>query len=126
MSSGLWELELTEYGDNDPLLTSHLSSEVPISGLFTHQDHVISVSECCTILGKTTHNEIAAIRVNDDYGNPMPSWGLQFHPEAAKKRIERAYGWGHITEEEFTSFKGEHDGASILATFARIVLDNID
>ena len=49
---------------------------------------------------------------------------IQFHPEAARKRIERAYEWGHITKEEFVSFKGEHDGASILSSFARIVLEN--
>jgi hypothetical protein len=54
----------------------------------------------------------------------LPAWGIQCHQEAARKRIERAFEWGHITEEEFTSFKGEHDGASILSSFARIVLEN--
>ena len=52
----------------------------------------------------------------------MPAWGLQFHPEAAKNRIKRAYEWGHIIEDEFKSFKGEHDGAVILSSFANLVL----
>ncbi len=124
LSSGIWELELTHLGEDDELLSSHLSEDDNISGLYTHQDHVASVSDCCSILGKTTHNLISAVRVNDDAGNPLPAWGLQFHPEAARKRIKRAYEWGHISEEEYKSFKGEHDGASILSSFANIVLKN--
>jgi GMP synthase-like glutamine amidotransferase len=60
--------------------------------------------------------------VNDKDGRKLPAWGIQFHPEAAKARIKRAYEWGHISEEEYTSLKGEHDGAEILASFADIVL----
>jgi GMP synthase-like glutamine amidotransferase len=124
-SSGIWDLELTNTGKNDELLTSHIRSDSPISVLYTHQDHVSSISERCIILAKTTHNKITAIRVNDDTGNSMPAWGLQFHPEVTKKRIKRAFEGGHITEEEYNSFKGEHKGASILTSFANIVL-NID
>jgi GMP synthase-like glutamine amidotransferase len=68
---------------------------------------------------------VTAVRVNNDSGEPMPAWGIQFHPEAARKRIERAYGWGHISEEEYKSFKGEHDGAGILSSFAKIVLEKV-
>jgi GMP synthase-like glutamine amidotransferase len=64
------------------------------------------------------------VRVKDDSGQALPAWGLQFHPEAARARIERAYEWGHITEEELAAFKGEHDGAGILNSFAAIVLEN--
>jgi GMP synthase-like glutamine amidotransferase len=56
-------------------------------------------------------------------GNALPAWGIQFHPEAAKARIERAFEWGHITAEEHLAFKGEHDGAGILASFASIILN---
>ena len=51
-----------------------------------------------------------------------PAFTIQFHPEATRARIERAYGWGHISEEVFNSMKGEHDGAGILSSFADIVL----
>ena len=124
LSSGIWELKLTEFGENDPLLTSHLESDSRIYGLYTHQDHVVTMPNDCDLIGTADHNLITAIRVNDELGNPLPAWGIQCHPEAARKRIERAFEWGHITEEEFASFKGEHDGASILSSFARIVLEN--
>ena len=124
LSSGIWELKLTEYGHNDPLLTSHIEPDAQIYGLYTHQDHVVTIPNSCKLIGMADHNSITAIRVNDQLGNPLPAWGIQFHPEAARKRIERAYEWGHITEEEFESFKGEHDGAGILSSFACIVLEN--
>jgi len=47
---------------------------------------------------------------------------VQFHPEAAKARIERAFEWGHISQEELDSFQREHDGAGILSSFASTVL----
>ena len=123
LSSGIWNLELTKEGKSDALLTTHERKEDKISGLFSHQDHVTSVPEYCTLLSKTVHNSVTAIRVNNELGEPMPAWGIQFHPEAAKKRIERAYGWGHISREEYESFRGEHDGAGILTSFAKIVLE---
>ena len=125
LSSGIWDLELTEEGENDILLTTHVESNEKISGLFSHQDHVMTIPENCTLLSKTSHNMVTAVRVNDESGNPMPAWGIQFHPEAARKRIERAYGWGHISEEEYKSFRGEHDGAGILSSFAKIVLEKV-
>ncbi len=125
LSSGIWDLELTEEGENDILLTTHVESNEKISGLFSHQDHVMTIPENCTLLSKTSHNMVTAVRVNDETGNPMPAWGIQFHPEAARKRIERAYGWGHISEEEYKSFRGEHDGAGILSSFAKIVLEKV-
>ena len=119
LSSGIWTLELTTEGEKDFLLTSHVENNEKISGLFSHQDHVMSVPNNCTLLSKTSHNMVTAVRVNNELGEPMPAWGIQFHPEAARKRIERAYGWGHISEEEYKSFKGEHDGAGILSSFAK-------
>ena len=123
LSSGIWSLELTDEGKTDILLTSHKQNDEKISGLFSHQDHVITIPENCVLLSKTSHNLVTAIRVNNEFGETMPAWGIQFHPEAARKRIERAYGWGHISEEEYESFRGEHDGAGILASFAKIVLE---
>ena len=125
LSSGIWTLELTTEGEKDFLLTSHVENNEKISGLFSHQDHVMSVPNNCTLLCKTSHNMVTAVRVNNELGEPMPAWGIQFHPEAARKRIERAYGWGHISEEEYKSFKGEHDGAGILSSFAKIVLEKV-
>ena len=125
LSSGIWTLELTTEGKKDVLLTSHVENNEEISGLFSHQDHVMSVPNNCTLLSKTSHNMVTAVRVNNELGEPMPAWGIQFHPEAAKKRIERAYGWGHISEEEYKSFKGEHDGAGILSSFAKIVFEKL-
>lgn len=125
LSSGIWTLELTKEGERDILLTSHVENNEKISGLFSHQDHVMTVPDSCTLLSKTSHNIVTAVRVNNDLGEPMPAWGIQFHPEAARKRIERAYGWGHISEDEYKSFKGEHDGAGILSSFAKIVLEKV-
>lgn len=121
LSSGIWDVDLTSEAQGDELLTSHANTGACVAGLFTHQDHVMTVPENCTLLGTTTHNDVTAVRVCSESGDALPAWGLQFHPEAAKARIERAYDWGHITEEEFTSMKGEHDGAGILSSFAEIV-----
>ena len=122
LSSGIWDLDLTKEGAGDELLTSHVSDGSCVAGLFTHQDHVITVPDSCALLSKTTHTRVTAVRVHADDGSALPAWGLQFHPEAARARIERAYEWGHISEEEFSSFKGEHDGAEILASFASVTL----
>ena len=64
------------------------------------------------------------MRVIGSDGKKMPAWGLQFHPEAAKHRIERSFGWGHITEDEMMSFQREHDGAGVLEAFANVVLNH--
>ena len=122
LSSGIWDLEFTEEGVGDELLTSHVSDGACVAGLFTHQDHVMTVPENCELLSKTSHNGVTAVRVHAEDGRALPAWGVQFHPEAARARIERAYEWGHITEEEFSSLKGEHDGAGILSSFASVVL----
>ena len=122
LSSGIWDLDLTAEGTDDELLTSHVPDGPCVAGLFTHQDHVMTVPDSCSLLGATTHNRVTAVRVQADDGSALPAWGLQFHPEAARARIERAYEWGHITEVEYSSFKGEHDGAGILESFASIVL----
>lgn len=121
LSSGIWDVELTSEAAADELLTTHENASSCVAGLFTHQDHVMTVPDGCSLIGRTEHNGVTAVRVNNAEGKPLPAWGLQFHPEAAKARIERAYEWGHITEEEFTSMKGEHDGAGILSSFAEIV-----
>jgi len=122
LSSGIWDLDLTAEGADDELLTSHVPDGPCVAGLFTHQDHVTTVPDSCALLSATTHNRVTAVRVHADDGSALPAWGLQFHPEAARARIERAYEWGHITEKEYSSFKGEHDGAGILESFASIVL----
>jgi GMP synthase-like glutamine amidotransferase len=122
LSSGIWDLDLTAEGADDELLTSHVPDGPCVAGLFTHQDHVMTVPDSCSLLSATIHNRVTAVRVHADDGSALPAWGLQFHPEAARARIERAYEWGHITEEEYSSFKGEHDGAGILESFASIAL----
>jgi len=125
MSSGVWDLHLTESGMSDVLFSSSRSGEgdSPVA-LYSHQDHVISVPEYCTLLGSAEHNRVTAVRVNDNYGTPLPAWGVQFHPEAAKARVQRAFEWGHITQEELASFQREHDGVGILRSFASVVLSS--
>ena len=61
-----------------------------------------------------------------DDGRGLPAWGVQFHPEAAKARVERAFDWGHISEEEMVAFQREHDGAGVLSSFASVVHAYID
>ncbi|MDP6661868.1 MAG: type 1 glutamine amidotransferase [Candidatus Thalassarchaeaceae archaeon] len=122
LSNGVWDLDLTEEGDSDELFASRRSGgEGSPVVLFTHRDHVMSVPECCTLLGSTEHNGVTAVRVNSEDGVSLPAWGVQFHPEAAKARIERAFEWGHITREELVSFQREHDGAGILESFAAVI-----
>ncbi len=121
LSRGIWDLDFTEIGVDDELLTSHVSIGSSVAGLFSHQDHVMNVPESCSLLCSTSHNGVTAVRVISEDGEPLPSWGIQFHPEAARARIERAHESGHISDEELASFKGEHDGASILSSFASIV-----
>jgi GMP synthase-like glutamine amidotransferase len=58
-------------------------------------------------------------------GRALPAWGVQFHPEAAKARVERAFEWGHISEEEMGAFQREHDGAGVLNSFASAIHANI-
>ena len=125
MSSGVWDLQLTEVGMSDVLFSSRRSGDdgAPVA-LYSHQDHVISVPESCTLLGSADHNRVTAVRVNDKRGYPLPAWGVQFHPEAAKARVQRAFEWGHITGEELASFQREHDGAGILSSFASVVRTN--
>ena len=125
LSNGVWDLSLTKKGEMDELfsLRGRRENESPVV-LFTHREHVMSIPENCTLLGYTDHNEITAIRVNNQQGVPLPVWGVQFHPEAAKARVERAFEWGHISKEELDSFQRDHDGAGILESFADIALGN--
>ena len=127
MSSGVWELALNSHGSFDELFSSRGSGEggAPVA-LYSHQDHVTTVPKSCLLLGSAEHNRVTAVRVMGEDGLELPAWGVQFHPEAAKARVERAFDWGHISEEELVSFQREHDGAGVLNSFASVVLANID
>lgn len=123
LSNGVWDLDLTKEGDADVLFSSRRSGENDRPAvLFTHQDHVITVPQSCSLLGSTEHNGVTAVRVHDNDGEALPAWGVQFHPEAAKARVERAFEYGDISEEELEAFKREHDGAGILQSFADVVI----
>ena len=127
MSSGVWELALNSHGSSDKLFSSRGSGGdgSPVA-LYSHQDHVKTVPESCVLLGSAEHNRVTAVRVLDEGGLALPAWGVQFHPEAAKARMERAFEWGHISEEEMVAFQREHDGAGVLNSFASVVLAYID
>lgn len=127
MSSGVWDLSLNSHGSSDELFSSRGSGEggAPVA-LYSHQDHVMDVPESCLLLGSAEHNRVTAVRVIGDDGMGLPAWGVQFHPEAAKARVERAFDWGHISEEEMVAFQREHDGAGVLNSFASVVHANID
>ena len=124
MSSGVWDLSLNEAGIRDELFELREEREGGPVVLYSHQDHVTTVPECCELLGSAEHNFVTAVRVIGSDGKKMPAWGLQFHPEAAKHRIERSFGGGHITEDEMMSFQREHDGAGVLEAFANVVLNH--
>jgi len=127
MSSGVWELTLNSRGSSDELFASRGSGEGgAIVALYSHQDHVTTVPESCLLLGSAEHNRVTAVRVMGENGRELPAWGVQFHPEAAKARVERAFSWGHISEEEMVAFQREHDGAGVLNSFASVVHANID
>tara|TARA_Y100000746_G_scaffold47432_1_gene36559 strand:- start:1043 stop:2008 length:966 start_codon:yes stop_codon:yes gene_type:complete len=126
MSSGVWELALNSHGSSDELFATRGSGEdgAPVA-LYSHQDHVMTIPESCLLLGSAEHNMVTAVRVMDENGRELPAWGVQFHPEAAKARVERAFDWGHISEEEMASFQREHDGAGVLNSFASVIHANI-
>lgn len=124
MSSGVWDLSLNEAGIRDEIFGLREERERGPVVLYSHQDHVVTVPECCELLGSAEHNSVTAVRVIGAHGEKMPAWGLQFHPEAAKHRIERSFGWGHITEDEMLAFQREHDGAGVLEAFANVVLSH--
>ncbi|HIB23353.1 MAG: hypothetical protein CXX81_14815 [Methanobacteriota archaeon] len=111
------ELQLSEVGHSDEIF-ANLGSPVC---LFTHQDHVVELPKQAVVLGSTDHNSLASVRIIDEQEGYLPIWGLQFHPEAAKDRIERSVRLGHISAEEAKAFEREHDGAAILANFATVV-----
>ncbi|GIS49437.1 MAG: hypothetical protein Ct9H90mP23_1090 [Methanobacteriota archaeon] len=104
------------------MLTSHVSDDSIVAGLFTHQDHVMSVPESCSLLCSTKHNVVTAVRVLSGKRRAFTGLGNTIPPRGARARIERAHEWGHITDEELASFKGEHDGSSILSSFATVVI----
>lgn len=117
-TDGVEELSLTEEGESDPLFTD---LETPVA-LFTHQDHVVGIPECAVLLASVPHNPDTAVRISDGEGNQLPAWGVQFHPEATKQLIAKSLSLGHISAEEASAFKREHDGAKILSNFAEIVV----
>jgi len=127
MSSGVWELALNSHGSSDELFSSSGRGEggAPVA-LYSHQDHVTTVPKSCLLLGSAEHNRVTAVRVMDEDGLELPAWGVQFHPEAAKARVERSFEWGHISEEEMIAFQREHDGAGVLNSFASVIHANID
>ena len=69
-----------------------------------------------THLASAKHCGYAAFRVDG-----KKAWGVQFHPEAARARIERSFKLGHINEEELAAFKRDHEGAALLLAFSEQV-----
>jgi len=88
-SSGVWELALSPDGLSDDLFDSRGSGKdgAPVA-LYSHQDHVTTIPESCLLLGSAEHNRVTAVRVMGEDGLTLPAWGVQFHPEAAKARVE--------------------------------------
>ena len=125
MSSGIWNMKLNEEGREDILFDSRKVEDVGPAVVYSHQDHVVTMPENSILLGSASHNKITAIRVLGIDGGKLPAWGVQFHPEAAKARIRRAFDWGHISEEELASFEREHDGAGVLSSFASVVIASL-
>ena len=117
-------LELTDIGLIDPLFEGLLNDNEGPFILYTHQDHVVEISSNQKIkielLGSSKHCNNAAIRASIN-GKLLPAWGVQFHPEASKDRINRSYELGHISLDEREVFNEEHDGARVLENFAKRV-----
>ena len=122
MSSGVWNMKLSDEGHKDILFDLCKVEHVGPAVVYSHQDHVVTMPENSVLLGSASHNEITAIRVLGASGDKLPAWGVQFHPEAAKHRIERAFQWGHMSENEMLSLQRDHDGAGVLESFANVVL----
>jgi GMP synthase (glutamine-hydrolysing) len=114
------ELEKTELGGVDPLFAGIDN----LRGLFTHQDHVVSVGEDCITLAHSQHAPIAAVRIRREK-HMLDAYGVQFHPEAYPEMIQRSLEAGFLSLEESNSVEGEHDGVKVLENFASVVLSRI-
>jgi GMP synthase-like glutamine amidotransferase len=124
-TDAVFDLELTNLGLKDPLFDGLVNNNMKPVILYTHQDHVEHIITeqklKFALLGSSEHCKNAAIRVIDENEELLPAWGVQFHPEASKARINRSYDLGHISLEEKEAFNRDHDGARILDNFASIV-----
>ena len=124
-TDGVFDLELTNMGLKDPLFEGLVKNNLKPVTLYTHQDYVENILTeqklKFTLLGSSEHCKNAVIRVIDEYDKLLPAWGVQFHPEASKARINRSYDLGHISLEEKNAFNRDHDGARILDNFASII-----
>ena len=121
------DLVLTEVGITDPLFEGLVNDGCMPVVLFTHQDHVSRLDEDggeLVLLASAPHNRHVAVRALDADGGLSTSWGVQFHPEASRARIERSLSLGHITRQDLEAFNREHDGERILANFASVVLSS--
>jgi GMP synthase-like glutamine amidotransferase len=114
-------IELNRDGRTDPLLSDLGQGQAP-HGLYTHQEHVVKLGRQTRVLAASAHTKFAVVRVEADDGSLLPSWGVQFHPEATEARISGAVQAGHLSEEEAAAFVGEHDGPAFLQAFAREAL----
>tara|TARA_B100001996_G_scaffold193819_1_gene148398 strand:+ start:2720 stop:3541 length:822 start_codon:yes stop_codon:yes gene_type:complete len=85
-------------------------------GLFTHQDHVTELPKGAIHVASAGHCGFAAFKIE---GKQV--WGVQFHPEASRARIERSFRLGHINEQELLAFQRDHDGDALLSAFAHQV-----
>ena len=63
----------------------------------------MSVPKNCTLLSRTSHNDITAIRVNDDLGIHYLRGEYNFIQKRPEKESKEPYGWGHIFQKKNTN-----------------------
>ncbi len=114
---GIHLIEQNLEGNDDPLLSDLRHGQSP-RGLYTHQEHVVKLGRRTRVLASSAQTKFATVRIEAEDGSLLPSWGVQFHPEATEARIARAVAVGHLSEAEAAAFAGEHDGAALLHAFA--------
>ncbi len=116
---GVFPVFLTNEGESD-LLFSDIDEP---KGVFTHQDHVVSIPANFIILATASHNQFAAFRMQKD-GRKIPIWSTQFHLEATDELFDRnvLLGWMDLKKRDL--FVGGHSGAKMLANFANYVVNS--
>ncbi|MDP6011204.1 MAG: type 1 glutamine amidotransferase [Candidatus Poseidoniaceae archaeon] len=112
-------LLLTSKGEGDPLFEA---CERPPQVVFTHQDQVVEIPGRFQLLAEAEHVGIAAFRICDEEGVPLPAWGVQFHPESTAEICRYASQVEDMPFKEDDPRIEKLAGERILANFAELSL----
>jgi len=117
-SEGTWPISITTQDEIFEGIGTNLDA------IFTHQEHVIELPQQSFIkkIATSKHTQYAGVRMYDEYGNGLPVWGVQFHPESSVKVIAKSVEDGHEDSSRARVFREKHIGLQVLTNFASLSL----